>query len=284
MAHSLLKTDEWKITGTTRDQEKMHALQERGIKTLLFDYNKPLTDPHLFFKDVTHILISTPPNDDGDPTFVMHGEDIRNLKSLKWIGYLSSTSVYGDRDGDIVNEESEIRPSSKRGSRRAIAEQQWLSLYAQSGTPVHIFRLAGIYGPSRSALDSVRVGVARRIDKPGHAFNRIHVDDIAQVLLASMLNPAPGNAYNLADNVAAPSHEVISHACKLLNIEEPPLIPFDEADMAPIARSFYKDNKRVCNDKIKNELGIKLLYPDFKTGLEACLVHEQENEVQLLQE
>jgi nucleoside-diphosphate-sugar epimerase len=140
--------------------------------------------------------------------------------------------------------------------------------------PLHIFRLAGIYGPGRSAIDSVRAGTARCIDKPGHVFNRIHVEDIVQTLVASMNAPKPGAIYNLADDTPTPSHEVISHACALTGAEAPPLVPFERADMAPIVRSFYKDNKRVKNDKIKRELGVTLLYPDYRTGLQACLAQD----------
>ncbi|MCB9990379.1 MAG: SDR family oxidoreductase [Rhodospirillales bacterium] len=266
----------WDVAGTTRDPDKKAALKERGVKAFLFDYQKPLQDPKLFLDGVTHLLISTPSDDEGDPAFNMHGEDILGLENLQWVGYLSSTSVYGDHGGDWVDESSELIPSSKRGSRRVKAEEQWLSLHHSAGLPVHIFRLAGIYGPGRSALDSVRAGMARRIDKPGHAFSRIHVADIVQVLLASMANPAPGEIYNVADDNAAQSHEVIAYACTLLGMTPPPLIPYEQADMAPMARSFYKDNKRIRNDKIKQALGVSLHYPDYKSGLQACLEAEQQ--------
>lgn len=275
LGYALQESGDWQIAGTTRDPEKRALMKAQGIKSFLFDYEKPLSDPRLFLNGVTHLLISTPPDDDGDPVFQMHADDIAGIETLKWVGYLSSTAVYGDQGGGWVDESCEVQPSSKRGSRRARAEEQWLSLYASRGLPVHIFRLAGIYGPGRSALDSVRAGVARRIDKPGHAFSRIHVEDIVQALIASMENPAPGEIYNLADDNAAPSHEVIKYACDLLGLTPPPLIPFDEADMAPIARSFYKDNKRIRNDKIKQALGITLRYPDYRRGLEACLEGEQ---------
>lgn len=265
----------WVVAGTTRDNAKRRFLKEQGVKAFLFDYEQPLEDPALFLKDTTHLLISTPPDDDGDPVFNTHAQDILSIPTLEWIGYLSSTAVYGDREGGWVDENSEIRPSSKRGSRRARAEEQWLSLYASKKLPVHIFRLAGIYGPGRSALDSVRAGIARRINKPGHAFSRIHVEDIVQVLMASMARPHPGGCYNLADDMAAPSHEVIKYACDLLNIEPPPLLPYDDADMAPIARSFYNDNKRIKNDRIKAELGVTLRYPNYMEGLKACLAQEQ---------
>ncbi len=274
LCRALAEEDSWHLAGTTRDREKKSWMKEQGIKTFIFDATTPLEDPRRFLRDVTHLLISTPPNDSGDPAFVTHGEDIRNLPNLQWIGYLSSTGVYGDRDGDLVDEHAELRPNNKRGSRRVKAESQWLSLFHEDNLPVHIFRLAGIYGPGRSALDSVRAGMARRIDKPGHAFNRIHVEDIARILKASMNNPAPGNIYNLADDYASPSHELIAYACTLLGLDVPPLIPFDQADLAPIARSFYQDNKRIDNNKIKTALGMTLRYPDYKTGLQACLEAE----------
>ncbi|NCT40179.1 MAG: SDR family oxidoreductase [Alphaproteobacteria bacterium] len=261
----------WDIAGTTRNVEKRETLKTRGVETHLFDYECPLPDPLYTLKDTTHLVISTPPGDDGDPTFLMHAQDILKLENLQWVGYLSTTGVYGDRDGGWVDETSEIRPNSKRGSRRALAEEQWLSLVKSHHLPVHIFRLAGIYGPGRCALDSIRAGVARRIDKPGHAFSRIHVEDIVQILLASMKHPNPGAAYNVCDDFAAPSHEVIAHACDLLARPIPPIIPFEEADLSPMARSFYADHKRVNNKRIKEELGVDLKYKNYIDGLQACM-------------
>jgi len=272
LTNALRQEGNWDIAGTTRDNEKRRFLRaERKVEAYLFDYEKPLADPLYFLKDVTHLLISTPPADAGDPSFLMHGIDITKLENLKWVGYLSTIGVYGDRNGEWVDEESEIRPSSKRGSRRAKSEAQWMSLFRDMGVPVHIFRLAGIYGPGRSALDTVKTGAARRVDKPGHAFNRIYINDLVKILKASIDNPNAGNIYNVADDRATPSHEVIEYACNLLDIEVPPLQSFSQADLAPIARSFYKDNKRVHNDKIKQDLGVSLDYPDYKSGLDHCL-------------
>jgi nucleoside-diphosphate-sugar epimerase len=265
----------WSVSGTTRDPDKRKALKDRGINAHLFDFDTPLADPLFVLEGTTHLVISTPPGDDGDPVFLSHAADILKIPTIEWVGYLSTTGVYGDRQGEWVDENSEIRPSSKRGSRRAKAEEQWYSLFQQRGLPVHFFRLAGIYGPGRSALDSIRAGVARRIDKPGHAFSRTHVEDIVQVLLASIDKPNPGAAYNVADDYAAPSHEVIDYACQLIGRAPPPLIPFDQADMSPIALSFYKDNKRIKNERIKNELGVELKYKDYKEGLKACLDAEE---------
>lgn len=274
LAHALQMAGGWQIAGTTRDADKRDFLRGRGIKSYLFDYERPLGDPHFILEGTTHLLISTPPDDQGDPTFAQHAQDIINIKSLEWVGYLSTTGVYGDRDGGTVDENSEIRPNSKRGSRRVRAEQEWYSLFYNYGLPLHVFRLAGIYGPGRSALDSVRAGVARRINKPGQVFNRIHVEDIVQVLLASMAKPNPGAAYNLADDDPVPSWQVITYACEKLGITPPPILPYNEADMAPIARSFYNDNKRVANARIKAELGVQLKYPDYRMGIDACLAAE----------
>lgn len=274
LGYALKNQGGWNLAGTTRDNDKRRQMKEHGIRSFLFDFDQPLEDPLLFLRDTTHLLVSTPPDDEGDPAFRLHADDILQLKSLQWVGYLSSTAVYGDRDGAWVDENAERRPSSKRGSRRLKAEEQWLSLFREHNLPVHIFRLAGIYGPGRSALDSVRAGVARRINKPGHAFCRIHVEDVVQVLLASMERPHPGQAYNLADDRAAPSYEVIAEACHLLGLTPPPLIPYDEADLAPITRSFYADNKRIRNDRIKTELGVTLIYPTFSEGLKGCLDKE----------
>lgn len=271
LARELQKHGDWQIAGTTRDRHKKQELRENGIEGYQFDYDHPLGDPIHALRDTTHLLISTPPYSDGGPAFMAHANDIIRSTSIEWIGYLSSTSVYGDREGEWVDETSEVKPTSIRGSRRAAAEQQWYSLFRSKDMPVHIFRLSGIYGPGRSAIDSVRANVAKRVDKPGQAFNRIHIDDITQILMASIKAPSPGAIYNVCDDDPAPSHKVVEHACKLLQCEPPPLISFFEADLAPIAMSFYNENKRVKNDKIKEELGITLKYPDYRAGLEACL-------------
>ncbi len=276
LGHALMAQGGWRVSGTTRDPEKRKELRARGVNAYLFDEEVSLPDSLYILRDVTHILISTPPNEQGDPSYEMYAEDIMRLRNnFEWVGYLSTTGAYGDRGGGWVDETSEIRPTTIRGSRRVRAEEQWMNLWKEHGLPVHIFRLAGIYGPGRSALDSVRAGVARRVDKPGHAFSRIHVEDIVQVLMASIANPKPGEVYNLSDDFPAPSHEVIDYACKLLGIKSPPLIPFDKVDLAPITQSFYADNKRIKNDKIKNDLGVALKYKNYREGLEACLAAEK---------
>ncbi len=265
----------WQVSGTTRAQDKKETLRKRGIQAHIFDYEHALADPHQILEGTTHLLISTPPNDSGDPAYLAHARDLPKIKTLQWIGYLSSTGVYGDRNGDWVDEESELRPSSKRGSRRVKAEEQWISLFQTQNLPVHIFRLAGIYGPGRCALDTIRAGAARCIEKKNHTFSRIHVEDIVQTLRASMNKPMPGRIYNVCDDHPAPSHEIISYACELLGRPKPPLIPFEQADIPPMARSFYNDNKRVKNNRVKEELGITFKYKDYTSGLKACREAEE---------
>jgi nucleoside-diphosphate-sugar epimerase len=266
----------WKIAGTTTDPAKRDFLRKNGIESYLFDRNHSIPDPFETFSEVTHVLLSVPPDADGDPVFDAHGADLCNLKNLEWLGYLSTTGVYGDQNGGWVTEETPPAPASRRGSLRLKAEQQWQSLFINEKLPLHIFRLAGIYGPGRSAIEAVRSGNATRISKPGHMFNRIHIDDIVQVLIASINQPNPGAIYNLADDSPSPSHEVIQFACNLIGLSPPPLIPFEQAEMPPIVRSFYKDNKRVSNDRIKNELGVQLAFPDYHSGLQYCLDVEKE--------
>lgn len=271
LGRSLLADGGWSLAGTTRDLAKRNALRERGVDAYIFDAERPLGDPLLMMKDVTHVLISTPPDQEGDIVHRLHADDIRRLPKLEWVGYLSTTGVYGDRDGGTVDEESELTPNTIRGTRRAVAESQWIQQCRARGMPVQIFRLAGIYGPGRSAIDSVRAGIARRIIKPGHAFSRVHVDDIVQSLKASFAKPTPGEIFNVVDDEAAASHEVIAYASRLLGQDPPPLIRFEDANLAPITLSFYSDNKRVKNGKLKTELGVKLIYPNYRLGLEGCL-------------
>jgi nucleoside-diphosphate-sugar epimerase len=179
---------------------------------------------------------------------------------IRWLAYLSTTGVYGDRGGEWVEEDSPLSPSTERGRRRLAAERQWLALHASHGLPVHIFRLAGIYGPGRNQLMSVADGTARRIVKPGQVFSRIHVEDIATVLEASMARPNPGAAYNVCDDLPCPPQEVIAFAAELLGRPLPPEIPLDAAELSPMARGFYAESKRVSNRRIKTELGVRLAY------------------------
>jgi nucleoside-diphosphate-sugar epimerase len=212
-----------------------------------------------------------PPDRSGDPVFDICGEEIAALSGLAWLGYLSTTGVYGDRGGDWVDETSELSPSGERGRRRVQAERAWLDLWRRCGLPVHIFRLAAIYGPARSPFAALRAGTARRIDKPGQVFSRIHVEDLAQILRASIIRPRPGAIYNVCDDKAAAPEAVVAYAARLLGLPPPPLVPFEAAELSPMARSFYDDNKRVANTLIKDELGVQLRYRDYRAGLAAIL-------------
>ncbi len=265
----------WSVAGTTRSEEKAGALRASGVETYLFGRGRPLADPGAALAGATHLLSSVPPDAAGDPVIDRHGADIAACGGLLWAGYLSTTGVYGDREGGWVEEDSQLEPTGERGVRRLAAERAWLALHRDHGLPVHIFRLAGIYGPGRSALDNVRAGVAKRIDKPGQVFSRIHVEDIATVLEASIARPNPGRVYNLCDDDPAAPAEVVAQACELLGREPPPLMPFEAAELSEMARSFYRDNKRVSNRRIKEELGVTLAYPDYKSGLKALLEAEE---------
>ena len=261
----------WRLAGTTRGPDKAAALRAEGFEVFAFDRDRPLDDPAGALAGATHVLSSVPPDERGDPVIDHHGDALRGCAGLAWLGYLSTTGVYGDRAGGWVDEDSALEPTGSRGQRRVDAERAWLALHRERGLPVHVFRLAGIYGPGRNALESVRAGRARRVDKPGQVFSRIHVEDIAAVLEASIARPHPGRAYNVCDDNPAPPQEVIAHACALLGREPPPLVPIEDAELSPMGRSFYRDNKRVANRRIKDELGVRLAYPDYKAGLAALL-------------
>jgi nucleoside-diphosphate-sugar epimerase len=269
-----LQAEGWRIAGTRREAERQEELARRGIAAWLFDRDRPLADAPALLAGCTHLLSSVPPDEVGDPVLDLHGPDIASRPELAWIGYLSTTGVYGDRQGGWVDEESALQPTGERGRRRVTAEAGWLALGQRAGLPVHLFRLAGIYGPGRSAFDALRAGRAQRIDKPGQVFSRIHVADIVQVLHASMARPRAGAIYNLCDDDAAAPADVIAHAAALLGIPPPPLVAFAEAKLSEMARSFYDDNKRVRNDRIKQELGVRLAYPDYRAGLAAILAAE----------
>lgn len=258
----------WRIAGTCRSEEKKRQLESQGIETFLFSPDQPL-DPSAF-EGSTHLLASAPPNETGDPFIKAYGDALmKHAPDLEWAGYLSTTGVYGDRGGDWVDESSELAPTTARGEKRLAAERDWLSWGERSGVPVHLFRLAGIYGPYRNQMTSLRQGKARRVVKPGQIFSRIHVDDIAGILKASIAKPHAGAAYNVCDDEAAPPQDVIAYAASLMGVEPPPEIPFEEADLSPMAKSFYEDVKRVSNKRLKKELGVTLLYPTYREGLKA---------------
>jgi nucleoside-diphosphate-sugar epimerase len=253
----------WNIIGTTRDPDKVEAIAATGVTPLVWpDEN---LDAALTHADA--LLVSAAPGPEGDPLLAA-ARDAVLAACPDWVGYLSTTGVYGDHQGGWVDERTALTPSTDRGRARVAAEAAW---QAMPGLPLHIFRLAGIYGPGRGPFAKVRAGTARRIIKPGQVFSRIHVEDIAQVLEASLRHPNPGAIYNLCDDDPAPPEDVIGYAAELLGLPIPPAEDFETAEMTPMARSFYAESKKVRNDRIKQELGIKLLYPDYRSGLQAML-------------
>jgi nucleoside-diphosphate-sugar epimerase len=262
----------WRIGGTTRNPEKRARLVDAGLEVHLFARGRPLDDPATALADTTHVLTSIAPDEAGDPVLGHHLEDLRRCATIAWVGYLGTTGVYGDRDGAWVDETAAVAPTMPRTRRRVAAEGHWLA----SGLPVHIFRLAGIYGPGpgRNALETVRAGTARRIVKPGQVFGRVHVNDIVQVLRASIGRPNPGAIYNVADDKPAPPQDVITFACELLGVEPPPEVPFEQAELSPMAQSFYADSRRIDNVRIKRELGVRLRYPTYRDGLRGILEQE----------
>jgi nucleoside-diphosphate-sugar epimerase len=267
----LLKVEGWRVAGTTRDSEKQARLADEGFEMYRFTRDRPLAEPAAL-AGATHILTSIDPDEAGDPVLAHHLADLRQCATLQWAGYLGTTGVYGDRGGAWVDEADPVAPTMPRTRRRVAAEGHWLA----SGLPAHVFRLAGIYGPGpgRNALAAVRAGIARRIVKPGQVFGRVHVDDIVQVLRASMVRPNPGAIYNVADDEPAPPQDVVAFACELLGVAPPPAVPYEDAELSPMARSFYADNRRVDNARIKRELGVSLRYPTYRAGLRAILEQE----------
>ena len=264
----LLRPQGWRILATSRSADTCAALQDDGVTALQW----PGTDLRPYLRDATHLLSSVPPGADGDPVLAEAGEAIAEAGHLNWVGYLSTTGVYGDHAGAWVSEATPLTPSGRRGRMRVEAETSWRAVCARADTDLHIFRLAGIYGPGRNALVRVRTGTARRIVKPGQVFSRIHVADIAQVLAASMTSPMRGGrVYNVCDDHPAPPQDVIEYAARLLGHPPPPDEDFATADLSDMARSFYADSKRVDNTRVKLELQVSLLYPDYRAGLAALL-------------
>ena len=259
-----LLPDDWRVIGTTRSEDKAATLMSQGTEPRIWPGSNLI--PAL--NAATHLLISAGPSEAGDPVLNELTKEIAARRDqFEWVGYLSTTGVYGDHQGDWVDETTPLTPSTKRGQMRVDAESAWQAM----GLPLHIFRLAGIYGPTRGPFAKVRNGTARRIIKDGQVFSRIHVDDIAQVLAASIEQPNPGAIYNLCDNDPAPPQDVIAYAAQLLGVPIPPAQDYETADMTPMARSFYAESKKVKNDRIKSELGVTLIHPDYKSGLKALL-------------
>jgi dTDP-4-dehydrorhamnose reductase len=284
-----------KAWGTTRDEGKLEEIDRSGIVPLPYDASPlPSPPPHPAapersrsgfaeakgrrelsgaLREATHILVSIPPDKEGDPVLRDFSTALAAAKPASVV-YLSTVGVYGDHGGAWVDEASACRPVAARSSQRLAAEVAWQSFSSQTGVPVAILRLAGIYGLGRGPFEKIRRGTARRILKPGQVFNRIHVEDIGRIVDAAFERRANG-IFNGVDDEPAPPQDVIAYAAELLGVAPPPGVPFDEARLTPMARSFYGENKRVRNDKIKRELGVTLAYPTYRDGLRAVLAAEK---------
>lgn len=265
---ALLVPQGWRVIGTTRSDDKAAQLLQQGVEPRIW----PGADMTPALDAATHLLISAAPDAQGDPVLAALRDAIaQRAGQLQWVGYLSTTGVYGDHGGDWVDEATPLTPATARGIARMQAEADWAAI---PDLPLHIFRLAGIYGPGRGPFAKVRDGSARRIIKQGQVFSRTHVADIAQVLAASIARPNAGAIYNVCDDDPAPPEDVIGYAAQLLGLPQPPAEDYATAEMTPMARSFYAESKKVRNDRIKDDLGVQLLYPDYRSGLRALLALE----------
>jgi nucleoside-diphosphate-sugar epimerase len=257
-----------RIAGTTRSPEKFDALRNTGIAPILFDGSDLGGEISDELQQTTHLIISIAPGDAGDPVLNLARDVmIQEMPNLHWIGYLSTVGVYGDHSGAWVDETSECRPVSRRSIDRLQAERQWLALGDETALPVAVLRLSGIYGPGRNAFVNLSNGTAKRLIKPDQVFNRIHCDDIAGALW-HLASSDIGGVFNITDNEPAPPQDVVTYAATLMDVEPPPEIPFETAELSPMARSFYGENKRVANVAIK-ATGYAFRYPDYKAAFDA---------------
>lgn len=256
----------WHIVGTTRSQEKVAGIAATGVEPFLWPEGADIAP---LVAEFPNMLISAGPNARGDPVLAQLSQAVEASAATKrWVGYLSTTGVYGDHQGAWVDEQTPLTPSTQRGKARVAAEAAWREI---PDLPLHIFRLAGIYGLGRGPFAKVRKGTARRIIKKDQVFSRIHVEDIAFALELSLATPQPGSIYNLCDDDPAPPQDVIGYAAELLGLPVPPAIAIEDAEMTPMARSFYAESKRVRNDHIKRALGWAPKYPDYRSGLAGML-------------
>ncbi|GAA5627259.1 protein YeeZ [Brucella sp. NBRC 12953] len=268
-AFSRLMTGEAeRIDGTTRNEQKFPLLEKSGIAPIIFDGETAPPDLIDRLAKSTHVVISISPRESGDPSLAIVEEALRRPgNTIRWIGYLSTVGVYGNHDGNWIDETAPLAPTSRRSLERVEAESAWEALSERHGTPVALLRLSGIYGPGRNAFVNLERGTARRIIKDGQVFNRIHVDDIAGSL-RFLAGTNSGGAFNITDSEPAPPQDVVAYAAELMGVAIPPEIPFEQADLTPMGRSFYGENKRVSNLRIK-ALGYDFIYPDYKAAFSA---------------
>ena len=265
-----LKASGWRIIGTARNAAGLRAVKAKGYEVVPFSGDVDSLPLRASIREATHLLISAPPGADGDPLLRYHADDLLCAPNLAWIGYLSTVGVYGDHQGAWVDEATPPAPCAQRSVWRLAAEQAWQDLAGSHRAALQIFRLAGIYGPERNALERLAAGQEQRIYKPGQVFNRIHVEDIAATVEAGIrAGKKATGVFNITDDEPAPPQDVIAYAAELLGMEPPPLVPFEQADLSPMARSFYGENKRVRNGRIKADLGVTLAFPTYHKGLGA---------------
>ena len=261
----------WRVTGTSRSAEGVARMSGTGVSGVLFDGREADADLITALSSATHVLVSAGPDEDGDPVLRACSKALADMANVRWIGYLSTVGVYGDHGGAWVSEETSVRPKSQRSLRRVAAENAWLEFAKGQDWSLQIFRLAGIYGPGRSAVEKLKNGTARRLVKPSQVFNRIHVEDIANVLSGGITTNEATGIFNVTDDEPAPPQDVVSYAAQIIGVEAPPETLFEDADLSPMARSFYSENKRCRNDKIKAVLGVQLDYPTYREGLAALV-------------
>jgi nucleoside-diphosphate-sugar epimerase len=262
------------ISGSVRTKDKADRLTREGVKAHVFDGTRPGETLGADVRAASHVIFSIAPGAEGDLALIHHRADLDAASDLQWLCYYSTVGVYGDFGGEWIDEMAPLVPRNERSDRRVLAEQAWRDYAAQRGVPLTILRLAGIYGPGRSTFDKLRDGTAKRVIKPEQVFNRIHVDDIGRVTALAAEARLDGT-FNLADDEPAPPQDLVTLAAEMMGVEPPEAIPFDAAEMTPMQRSFYADNKRVSNRAIKQALGIELLYPDYRKGLAAVWQTEQ---------
>lgn len=255
--------------GTVRSRDKADSLSSFGLSARVFNSDESDSEIESDLETTEALLISTPPSADGDPVLTAFAQHIAAAPNLRWIGYLSTVGVYGDHDGGWVDEDTPTNPGNARSQHRADAEQAWLSFGAANDLAVQIFRLPGIYGPGQNQLVQLAKGTARRVIKPGQMFNRIHVEDIARAVDASLDRPRAGRIYNVTDNEPAPPQDVVTFAASLCNCEPPDEVDIENSGLTEMGRSFYTENKRVRNQRLRDELGVTLAYPTYREGLTA---------------
>ena len=256
-----LNTENCLIIGSSREEKKFN-LDNKKVKFI----NNSLVNNCLLKDDITHILVSVPPNDLGDIFIQNYRDIIIKNKNIEWIGYLSATNVYGDHNGELVSESSQTKPKTKKGINRLVAEKQWLELISKFNLPIKIFRLAGIYGPNRNIKERLIKGLVKNIFKEGQFFSRIHVEDIANILNLSMNNITKNKIYNLADDFSCNLNVIIEYLCEKNSLIKPAQIDFDDMSLDYKKESFFLENKRIDNSLVKKDLLKNFKYPSFKEG------------------